>query len=1018
MTLIKTLESLTDSAPAMYQYKHLSFQEGLFARDLLNLVDQKKWRGWDDDKSAAEFLNNAYMNNVCRIAAGELGQRLAKLRPDWDFSTHTLTWVGKSALWQLVNENPRLISLTASGCKVGPTTSAGSESLTDHNGLARLFSSCPRLHRVNLASNALGKFDKKELGVWTKALAGNASLVELDLQSNELGADGVKAVSMALLSCLVIKTVNLSRNMPGRNPEALCQLLREHKTLCNLSVVEDDEKHLPSKAKAMLGEAILANPAHVLHFVSCDAFELKPETRSLKLPAGRLAAEVGLLAGALRANATLTSLEMAGSDVADGDRQQLGKALLENEQGVLGYCDEFGIAAGATELDIDLKETAAARRGPHMLFGILRANRTLKKATLRTLSTEHIPLLAQAMAANRTLEQLQLDQQVQSSGAKRAVSIVLPIQRVTGAEPVETLDLSGAGELSRMTCAALGAMLVSNDAIRTLKLTNTKLGDEAGAVMEHLGGACKAGRLSSLDLSSIDLTDRGARKLFDSLLTGQYTALKSLSLAGNQMKDVKANGLLDMLRADDCSLTALDISGQGVSGAMVMRSLKFNASLTHLNVCGTEVDDEGMRLFGQMLLQDDCPCPIKLLACDHFAVLDDTRSLDFAGKTLSPAALTLLFGILKLNESVHSLGLGGVGMDVTAVASLETALRVNKTLEQLDLRDNEKLWMYEMGIDSQEGLEALARGLHANTSVTKVFVDQMEIAVQELKGADASKPAIDLSGKKALGGISMALVCLLMERNAALQKLDVSGNKQVKRLGDAVGSCLAGTHTIKEVVIKEADLRDEGATALIDGALKCSASRLVSLDLSFNDLGAASADAISRILLSQKSGLTKLDLTGNKLGPQGAAGLASGLSHNTTLTGLSLLGNGIEQEGAQKVATALTKNKTLTAIWLGDNMLKDAGTSAIVDALLSVGAGSRLAQLDLSSNGIGSAGLKDIIKLLSQSPMLTSLSLAGTKLEFTDTDALQGAAKENPELGRTKAVRLWMGKDNKNWPPL
>ena len=50
--------------------------------------------------------------------------------------------------------------------------------------------------------------------------------------------------------------------------------------------------------------------------------------------------------------------------------------------------------------------------------------------------------------------------------------------------------------------------------------------------------------------------------------------------------------------------------------------------------------------------------------------------------------------------------------------------------------------------------------------------------------------------------------------------------------------------------------------------------------------------------------------------------------------------------------------------------------------------------------------------------MLTSLSLAGTKLEFTDTDALQGAAKENPELGRTKAVRLWMGKDNKNWPPL
>ena len=38
VTLIKTLEALTDSAPAMYQFKHLSFQEGLFARNLLAQV--------------------------------------------------------------------------------------------------------------------------------------------------------------------------------------------------------------------------------------------------------------------------------------------------------------------------------------------------------------------------------------------------------------------------------------------------------------------------------------------------------------------------------------------------------------------------------------------------------------------------------------------------------------------------------------------------------------------------------------------------------------------------------------------------------------------------------------------------------------------------------------------------------------------------------------------------------------------------------------------------------------------
>ena len=37
------------------------------------------------DKTASEFLNNRYMNNTCRIAAGHLGALLAKQRPEWDF---------------------------------------------------------------------------------------------------------------------------------------------------------------------------------------------------------------------------------------------------------------------------------------------------------------------------------------------------------------------------------------------------------------------------------------------------------------------------------------------------------------------------------------------------------------------------------------------------------------------------------------------------------------------------------------------------------------------------------------------------------------------------------------------------------------------------------------------------------------------------------------------------------------------------------------------------------------------
>ena len=49
---------------------------------------------------------------------------------------------------------------------------------------------------------------------------------------------------------------------------------------------------------------------------------------------------------------------------------------------------------------------------------------------------------------------------------------------------------------------------------------------------------------------------------------------------------------------------------------------------------------------------------------------------------------------------------------------------------------------------------------------------------------------------------------------------------------------------------------------------------------------------------------------------------------------------------------------------------------------------------------------------------LSALSVMGAKLEFTETEALQMAAKEKPELGRLKPVKLWFGADMKNFPEL
>ena len=64
LPLTKTLEVQTDSSPAQYQFKHLSFQEGLFAQHLL-MQAIEGWEGWATDDDAASFLNNPVRELSC-----------------------------------------------------------------------------------------------------------------------------------------------------------------------------------------------------------------------------------------------------------------------------------------------------------------------------------------------------------------------------------------------------------------------------------------------------------------------------------------------------------------------------------------------------------------------------------------------------------------------------------------------------------------------------------------------------------------------------------------------------------------------------------------------------------------------------------------------------------------------------------------------------------------------------------------------------------------------------------------
>ena len=567
VALVATLATQSDKAPAQYQFKHLSFQEGLYAQHLLQSVETTRgsgggYEGWATDALAAAFLNNAYMNNVCRIASGHLGRLLARQRPAWDFSEHRLLWVGRSALWLLMDENDALRSLTMRHNAVVAD---------DANGLARMLATCPGLQTLDLAATAIGALERSALARIARALGANTTLVQLGLASNALGPEGTAMLVHAMNACVSLRSLDLSYNQPGREL-SLAELVKAHRALVTLHVTEEEPKHLDTRARDAIGRAMLANPHCALAYVHCDAFVLGESTATLRWRA-LTASDAILLAGALKTNTVVTELTLASSsELDDAAREALGTALLTNKHSRLGFVDEFGLSAEVTALEIDLKTDLKLKKPTAFRFlaGVLQANTKLEVLTLTALLEEHVAPLATALRTNRTLRRLTLIHVHKSHTAE----IALPVQQLNGAKESARLQLSG--ELGRVSSTVVGALLSENSTLQVLSLSGCAFGSEGGAIFEHL--ACNQSNprsaLRTIDLSNVQLGERGGTKLCASLLQGAACIVNDLRLGSNDLRDEAGRGLIEVLRADGCPITSLDISCNALSGGLLARAIR------------------------------------------------------------------------------------------------------------------------------------------------------------------------------------------------------------------------------------------------------------------------------------------------------------------------------------------------------------------------------------------------------------------------------------------------------------
>ncbi|XP_042770978.1 leucine-rich repeat-containing protein 45 isoform X1 [Panthera leo] len=185
----------------------------------------------------------------------------------------------------------------------------------------------------------------------------------------------------------------------------------------------------------------------------------------------------------------------------------------------------------------------------------------------------------------------------------------------------------------------------------------------------------------------------------------------------------------------------------------------------------------------------------------------------------------------------------------------------------------------------------------------------------------------------------------------------------------ALGELLQKETLPTELILSDCMLSEEGATLLLQGL--CANTVVRFLDLKGNNLRAAGAEALGKLLRQNKS-IQSLTLEWNNMGAweDAFATFCRALADNGALRQLDLRNNQISHKGAEELALALTRNASLQ-------------------------------QLDLRWNDIGLLGGRALVNCLPRNKTLWRLELAGNNVPGDILRAVEQAMDHNRDRQTT-----------------
>jgi Ran GTPase-activating protein (RanGAP) involved in mRNA processing and transport len=164
----------------------------------------------------------------------------------------------------------------------------------------------------------------------------------------------------------------------------------------------------------------------------------------------------------------------------------------------------------------------------------------------------------------------------------------------------------------------------------------------------------------------------------------------------------------------------------------------------------------------------------------------------------------------------------------------------------------------------------------------------------------------------------------------------------------------------------------KGTTLVAKWIVTQQPSKLIKLDMRYNDIDGKGMAALCNGLEQSKTSLKYLHMEGNAIGNEGCNALAKLLVNDScTLNEVFLGANQIESAGARSLALALESNVTLSKLYLEGNNIGSDGAMAFSEALEGLKENNKTLQhLFVDNNGIGKEALQRLGRALNSTKLI------------------------------------------------